>query len=79
MKLTYDFFYFYLFTEIAKVRSNLFQVNGHRKEPLILPEPDGEVTTLTEKVFVPVKDHPDVSKKLHLLFSLIVYLLYGGR
>lgn len=45
--------------EIAKVRSNLFQVNGHRKDPLILPEPDGEVTTLTEKVFVPVKDHPD--------------------
>uniref|UniRef100_A0A8D9EDI3 Protein held out wings n=1 Tax=Cacopsylla melanoneura TaxID=428564 RepID=A0A8D9EDI3_9HEMI len=45
--------------EIAKVRSNLFQVNGHRKEALVLPEPDGEVTTLTEKVFVPVKDHPD--------------------
>lgn len=49
------------FTEIGRVRSSLFQVDGVKKEPLVLPEPDGEPTTLTEKVFVPVKDHPDVS------------------
>lgn len=45
--------------EIAKVRASLFQINGVKKEPLILPEPEGQVTTLTEKVYVPVKEHPD--------------------
>ncbi|XP_026759537.1 protein held out wings isoform X4 [Galleria mellonella] len=45
--------------EIAKVRASLFQINGVKKEPLVLPEPDGIVTTLTEKVYVPVKEHPD--------------------
>ncbi|XP_049821150.1 protein held out wings isoform X2 [Aethina tumida] len=45
--------------EIAKVRASLFQINGVKKEPLILPDPDGPVTTLTEKVYVPVKEHPD--------------------
>lgn len=48
-------------TEIAKVRASLFQISGVKKEPLILPEPEGEITTLTEKVYVPVKEHPDVS------------------
>lgn len=52
------------FTEIAKVRASLFQINGVKKEPLILPEPEGMVTTLTEKVYVPVKEHPDVSNLL---------------
>ncbi|KAF7266059.1 protein held out wings isoform X2 [Rhynchophorus ferrugineus] len=45
--------------EIARVRANLFQINGVKKEPLILPDPEGQVTTLTEKVYVPVKEHPD--------------------
>ncbi|XP_072384978.1 protein held out wings isoform X1 [Diabrotica undecimpunctata] len=45
--------------EIAKVRASLFQINGVKKEPLVLPDPDGPVTTLTEKVYVPVKEHPD--------------------
>ncbi|GJQ69088.1 putative K homology RNA-binding domain protein [Trypoxylus dichotomus] len=45
--------------EIARVRASLFQINGVKKEPLVLPEPEGEVTTLTEKVYVPVKEHPD--------------------
>ncbi|XP_014368509.2 protein held out wings isoform X2 [Papilio machaon] len=45
--------------EIAKVRASLFQINGVKKEPLILPEAEGVVTTLTEKVYVPVKEHPD--------------------
>lgn len=51
----------FFFTEIAKVRASLFQINGVKKEPLILPEAEGTVTTLTEKVYVPVKEHPDVS------------------
>ncbi|XP_065347125.1 protein held out wings isoform X4 [Cloeon dipterum] len=45
--------------EISKVRSNLFQINGIKKEPLVLPEATGPSTTLTEKVYVPVKEHPD--------------------
>lgn len=47
-------------TEITKVRASLFEVNGVKKEPLVLPEPDGAPVTITEKVFVPVKDHPEV-------------------
>lgn len=46
------------------MRASLFQINGVKKEPLVLPEPEGMVTTLTEKVYVPVKEHPDVSTTL---------------
>ena len=53
--------FFYLFTEISRVRASLFQINGVKKEPLTLPEADGETVTLNEKVYVPVKEHPDVS------------------
>ncbi|CAD1477726.1 unnamed protein product, partial [Heterotrigona itama] len=45
--------------QIAKVRASLFQISGVKKEPLVLPEPEGDITTLTEKVYVPVKEHPD--------------------
>ncbi|CAG5108999.1 Similar to how: Protein held out wings (Drosophila melanogaster) [Cotesia congregata] len=45
--------------KIAKVRASLFQISGVKKEPLTLPEPEGEIITLTEKVYVPVKEHPD--------------------
>ncbi|XP_022243195.1 protein held out wings-like isoform X2 [Limulus polyphemus] len=45
--------------EITKVRNSLFQINGTKKEPLVLPEPVGEHVTIQEKVFVPVKDYPD--------------------
>lgn len=55
------------FTEIAKVRASLFQINGVKKEPLVLPEAEGMVTTLTEKVYVPVKEHPDVSSSTSFL------------
>lgn len=45
--------------EIAKVRSSLFQLNGVKAEPLVLPEAQGPPITLNEKVFVPVKEHPE--------------------
>ncbi|XP_054716354.1 LOW QUALITY PROTEIN: protein held out wings-like [Uloborus diversus] len=45
--------------EINKVRNNLFQVNGVKKEPMVLPDADGPVVACSEKVYVPVKDHPD--------------------
>lgn len=62
-KILRKFSLFPLLTEIAKVRASLFQINGVRKEPLQLPEPDGETVTLNEKVYVPVKEHPDVSSR----------------
>ncbi|XP_039299976.1 protein held out wings isoform X4 [Nilaparvata lugens] len=45
--------------EIAKVRSSLFQLNGVKTEPLVLPEAQGPPITLNEKVFVPIKEHPE--------------------
>jgi len=45
--------------EISKVRSNLFQINGYVKEPLILPDGSGPPVIHSEKVYVPVKEHPD--------------------
>ncbi|OQV18058.1 Protein held out wings [Hypsibius exemplaris] len=44
--------------EISKVRINLFHMTGE-KDPLILPEEQGTQVTLTEKVYVPTKTHPD--------------------
>ena len=44
--------------EINKVRGNLFHF-ATNKEPLSLPEPVGPVVTLSEKLYVPVKEHPD--------------------
>jgi len=45
--------------EIGKVRSNLFQINGCVKEPLVVPDGLGPPVIHSEKVYVPVKDHPD--------------------
>jgi len=55
------FFSLFVFTEIARVRGNLFHLSGVKQEPLELPEACGPVVTLSEKVYVPVKEHPDVS------------------
>lgn len=43
------------------MRASLFQISGVKKEPLVLPDPEGDVAMFTEKVYVPVKEHPDVS------------------
>ncbi|KAF0287095.1 Protein held out wings [Amphibalanus amphitrite] len=45
-------------SEIAKIRGSLFQISGNAK-PEALPEPQGTVVNLTEKVYVPVREHPD--------------------
>jgi len=50
-----------LFSEIGKVRGNLFQINGKKNEPLVLPDAAGASITLSEKVYVPIKEFPDVS------------------
>lgn len=44
--------------EINRVRVNLFQLGA--KDALPLPEPTGQTIQLTEKLYVPVKDYPDV-------------------
>lgn len=45
--------------EINKVRVSLFHINGANKDSLILPQPDGPVVTMSEKLYVPLKEHPD--------------------
>lgn len=45
--------------EIGKVRGNLFQINGKKSDPLVLPEASGPPVTLSEKVYVPIKEYPD--------------------
>lgn len=45
--------------EISKVRAALFQTDSIKKEALVLPEAQGEPTTLQEKVYVPIKEHPE--------------------
>ena len=64
---------FSLVPEIGKVRGNLFQINGYVKEPLILPEGSGPPVIHSEKVYVPVKEHPDVSIIILLLFKIICF------
>ena len=49
------------FAEIGKVRGNLFQINGKKSDPLVLPDGSGPPVTLSEKVYVPIKDYPEVS------------------
>ena len=59
------------------MRNNLFQINGYVKEPLCLPDPVGPQIIHTEKVYVPVKEHPEVCsfKILHLSLMPRVYHL----
>ncbi|KFD52194.1 hypothetical protein M513_06907 [Trichuris suis] len=44
--------------EINKVRASLFTIECNR-EALVLPEPEGSVVTLQEKVYVPVQEYPE--------------------
>ena len=64
---------FSLVPEIGKVRGNLFQINGYVKEPLILPEGSGPPVIHSEKVYVPVKEHPDVSIIILFIFKIICF------
>jgi len=45
--------------EIGKVRGNLFQINGKKSDPLVLPDAVGAPITLSEKVYVPIKEYPE--------------------
>ncbi|XP_036367338.1 protein quaking-B isoform X3 [Octopus sinensis] len=45
--------------EIARIRSSLFHHKGNSRESLPLPASDGQAVTLSQKLYVPVKEHPD--------------------
>lgn len=54
----------YCLSEINRVRKDMYSdtVNGLvDRHPLELPEPIGPIVHLQEKLFVPVKEYPDVS------------------
>ncbi|KAL7873618.1 hypothetical protein AOLI_G00126890 [Acnodon oligacanthus] len=54
--------------EINRVRKDMYNdtVSGLvDKHPLELPEPHGPIVHLQEKLFVPVKEYPDVSNAAH--------------
>lgn len=64
-----------VFLEISKVRLTLFRLDTN-KEALVLPDPDGNVVVVQEKVYVPVKEFPDVSlKNFHEFTTVLVKLL----
>ncbi|KAL5009827.1 hypothetical protein ScPMuIL_012132 [Solemya velum] len=45
--------------EINRVRTSLFHHKGANREAMLLPDGMGTVQTFSEKIYVPVKDHPD--------------------
>ena len=53
--------FIFICKEISRIRVNLFQLGG--KESVCLPEPIGTPALQTEKLNVPVKDHPEVSER----------------
>jgi hypothetical protein len=48
------------------------------KEPLILPEGSGPPVIHSEKVYVPVKEHPDVSL-VKIGAQIIPIILFGNK
>ena len=66
-------------SEINRVRKDMYSdtVNGLvDRHPLELPEPMGPIVHLQEKLFVPVKEYPDVSSCSSCIpvLILLVYL-----
>lgn len=65
------------FSEINRVRKDMYSdtVNGLvDRPPLELPEPVGAIVHLQEKLFVPVKEYPDVSANNSRAFCLIIVI-----
>ena len=48
----------------------MFQINGKKQDPLVLPDAAGPPVTLSEKVYVPIKEYPDVS-----ICNLAIFLM----
>lgn len=65
------------FSEINRVRKDMYSdtVNGLvDRPPLELPEPVGAIVHLQEKLFVPVKEYPDVSANSSRPSCLIIVI-----
>ncbi|EYB82269.1 hypothetical protein Y032_0363g3530 [Ancylostoma ceylanicum] len=54
--------------EISRVRGALFQTE-FVTEPFDLPEPIGDVVTITEKIYVPKREYPDINHVLLLVIA----------
>jgi len=67
-------------SEINRVRSSLFNWSTN-KDQQRLPEPCGLVVTMTEKLFVPLHEHPDVSFIHFCKFSWLLFHrpVFNGR
>ena len=65
-----NLFFLFFIAEIGKVRGNLFQINGKKSDPLVLPDGSGPPVTLSEKVYVPIKEYPEVSS----IYTVYTYL-----
>ena len=65
------------------MRGNLFQINGNEKKPMVLPDAVGAAVNLSEKVYVPVKEFPDVSLvifSLHIIgLKFYIYFILEGE
>lgn len=73
---------FPVFSEINRVRKDMYSdtVNGLvDKHPLELPEPIGPIVHLQEKLFVPVKEYPDVSEIAVWLLLFIANNIHAFR
>jgi len=50
----------YVTAEISRVRGSVLSFSGGEFDALDLPEAVGPVVTLSEKLTIPVKEHPEV-------------------
>lgn len=64
--------FYFLIKEISRVRVNLFQLGS--KEGICLPEPIGPPMQLTEKLYVPVKDHPEVGLSNIYSYLFVIFI-----
>lgn len=65
------------FSEINRVRKDMYSDTANGlvdRPPMELPEPVGAIVHLQEKLFVPVKEYPDVSANNTRAFCLIIVI-----
>lgn len=78
-------YYMLCVAEISRVRKDMYNdtLNGSEKRSSELPDAVGPTVQLQEKLFVPVKEFPDVSVLVHqwVLISVmfVIKLRYRGR
>jgi len=58
--ICFTYVYVLLCAEITRVRESILKQQVVNSEPVALPEPSGPLVSLSEKLFIPVKEHPEV-------------------